>query len=107
MLNEKRDYLEELQTFEKMNELAIETNDPTSLALSCMGLGTEHLRMGNKDKAIEYLEAARDYSFQTSKHVAALVIAHLSRAYAESWDRNRFKRSIDTAYQIACSLGKE
>lgn len=97
-------YEEALNKFKKMNEIAKAIDHPATLAMSYLNIGTELERMGKKEKAIEYLEMARDESFRASKHVMAVTNAYLARVYASAGQKEKFKRAITTALSIARSI---
>lgn len=103
---ERREYEQAFNAFKTMHRIALEIAEPSTIALSLMGIGTELERAGKKQGAIETLEEARDVSFEASRQIAALVNAYLARAYASSCDEKRFLRAIDTAQAIATNLGK-
>lgn len=97
-------YEEALNKFKKMNEIAKAIDHPATLAMSYLNIGTELERMEKKEKAIEYLEMARDESFRASKHVMAVTNAYLARVYASAGQKEKFKRAITTALSIARSI---
>ncbi len=103
---ENQAYPEALATFLAMHHTAAQLDDPSTLALACMGIGTELERAGRQQEAVERLEVARDISFNASRQVAGVVNAYLARAYASSGDALRFHRAIDTAQNIATKLGE-
>jgi len=103
---ERREYDQAFDAFKTMHRIALELAEPSTIALSLMGIGTELERAGKKQGAIEALEEARDASFEASRQIAALVNAYLARAYASNRDEKRFLRAIDTAQAIATNLGK-
>lgn len=102
---ENQHYHEALATFLAMYHTAAQLDDPSTLAMACMGVGTELERAGRPQEAVERLEEARDVSFNASRQVAGVVNAYLARAYASSGDALRFNRAIDTAQNIATKLG--
>ena len=104
MLIEQKQYKEALATFSKMHSIAKQLEEPSTLALALMGMGTELERAGFQQEAVNRLEEARDASFGASRQVAALVMAYLARAYASNGDSLRFQRTIDTAQSIAANL---
>ncbi|MBA2681720.1 MAG: helix-turn-helix transcriptional regulator [Ktedonobacteraceae bacterium] len=95
-----------IRHFENMLKIGQGIEDPTTIALAFMGLGTEYERMGKQQEAVDYLELARDQTFQTERSVACLVNSYLARAYASNHESQRFLRAIDTAQAIADSLGE-
>ncbi len=101
---EYKAYEQSIVTYEEMLQTAKQINDPVTIALSLMSLGTEHDRKEAKHEAVGYLEQARDVSFGASKHIAAFVNAYLARAYASSGDTLHFQRAVDTSYMLAASL---
>jgi transcriptional regulator with XRE-family HTH domain len=103
---ENQHYHEALATFLAMHHTAKQLDDPSTLALALMGIGTELERAGRQQEAVERLEEARDVSFNASRQVAGVVNAYLARAYASSGDAFRFNRAIDTAQNIAAKLGE-
>jgi tetratricopeptide (TPR) repeat protein len=105
VLLENQHYAEALAEFETMHRIATELNEPATLALALMGIGTELERVGNRERAITCLEHARDVSFDASKQIAVVVNAYLARVYASAGDVNRFMRAIDTAEMMARNLG--
>jgi tetratricopeptide (TPR) repeat protein len=52
-------------------------------------------------EAIQYLESARDVTFNTSKNVAAYVHAYLARMYGTTGDEYHFEQAINTALNLA------
>ena len=54
-------------------------------------------------EAVQYVERARDFTFNTSKNVAAYVHAFLARVYGSTGDAYRFERAIHTALNLAPS----
>jgi transcriptional regulator with XRE-family HTH domain len=90
--------------YDEMLQMAKHINDPVTIALSLMSLGTELERTDKKHEAVNRLEEARDVSFGASKHIAAFVHAYLARAYASSGDSIHFQRAVDTSYALASSL---
>ncbi len=101
---EYKAYNSAITTYEEMLQTAKQIDDPVSIALTLMSLGTEHDRAKERQEAVSYLEQARDVSFGTSKHIAAFVNAYLARAYASSGDSLHFQRAVDTSYTLAASL---
>lgn len=102
---ERQRYAEALLSFHDMARVARELGEPATLALAFMGIGTELERAGKQQEAIDYLEQARDTSFDASKQIRAVVNAYLARAYASNQETTRFRRAIDTAETIARQLG--
>jgi transcriptional regulator with XRE-family HTH domain len=101
---EKQQYEEALKTFYKMHEVAKESNDSATIAMSYLNIGTELERMGKQEEAIEYLELGRDESFHSSKHIVAVVHSYLARVYASAKKAVKFQRAIDTALRVAHSI---
>jgi tetratricopeptide (TPR) repeat protein len=97
---ERKQYTQALETFSHMYTIAKQLEEPYFLTLALMNMGVELERAGEKQKAIEHLEKARDLSFQTSKKVAAMVHSYLARAYASNSDALRFQRAIETAQTL-------
>lgn len=94
---ERKQYTEALEAFSNMYNIAKQLEEPYFLALALMNMGVELERAGQKQEAIVHLEQARDFTFDTTKDVAALVNSYLARAYAGAGDSLRFQRAIDTA----------
>ena len=101
---EHQKYEEALTTFRKMHEIAKAIDDPATIAMSYLNMGTELERMGKQDEAIECLELGRDESFRASKHVMVVINAYLARAYASAGQKVKFKRAIDTALRTATDI---
>jgi tetratricopeptide (TPR) repeat protein len=101
---EREDYDEALQSFTKMSHIAKQLGEPSLLTLALMNIGVELERAGRKQEAVEFLEKARDLSFETSREIAALVHSYLARAYASNGDALRFQRAIDTAQTLLSRL---
>lgn len=101
---EYKAYNQAIATYEEMLQTAKEVNDPATIALALMSLGTELDRKKERQQAVNYLEEARDVSFGTSKQIAAFVNAYLARAYGSSGDTLHFQRAVDTSYTLASSL---
>jgi transcriptional regulator with XRE-family HTH domain len=76
---------------------------PLALAYARVGLGL--IRDDKVKDSIDALETARDYTFHTSKNLAALVNAFLARAYATNGDVTRFERTINTAINLSAAMG--
>lgn len=108
-------YNEALQTFRMMYDVAEQLGEPTWIAHSLLAIGIELHRAGYllrqsgdtsnwpayMDEAVQYLEKARDVTFNTSKNVAAYTHAYLARAYGSMGDAYRFEQAIDTARNLA------
>lgn len=105
MLIERQQYGAALLAFNDMLRIAEALGESSTTALALMGIGTELERAGRQLEAVDRLEQARDISFQASRQVAALINAYLARAYASNKDAIRFNRAIDTAENIATTLG--
>ena len=101
---ENQRYEEALNKFRKMHEIAKAIDHPPTLAISYLNVGTELERMGKQEEAIEWLELARDESFQASKHVMVVTNAYLARAYASAGQKVKFKRAIEAALRTAKSI---
>lgn len=101
---ENQRYSEALVKFRKMNVIAKAIDDPGTLAMSYLNVGTELERAGQQQEAIEYLELARDESFRASKHIMVVVNAYLARAYASAGQAKKFRRAIDVALRTAKSI---
>jgi tetratricopeptide (TPR) repeat protein len=111
------EYDKALQTFREMNKVAEQLGEPTWVVHSLLAIGVELHRAGYllrqagdtsawevyMKEAVQYLERARDLTFNTSKYVAAFVHAYLARVYGSTGDDYRFERSIDTAVNLAPS----
>jgi len=111
------EYDHALQSFRAMNKVAEQLGEPTWLAHSLLAIGIELHRAGylsrqagdasnwaaSMQEAVQCLEAARDYTFTTSKNVAAFVHAYLARVYGTIGDQYHFERAIDTALHLAPS----
>lgn len=109
------EYDKALQTFQEMNKVAEQLGEPTWIAHSLLEIGIELHRTGylsrqagdtsNWDaymkEALQYVERARDLTFNTSKNVAAYVHAYLARVYGSTGDNYRFERAINTALNLA------
>ena len=109
------EYDKALQTFRTMNKIAEQLGEPTWIAHSLLTIGVELHRAGYllrqageasnwkeymKD-AVQYLEMARDCTFNTSKNVAAYVHAYLARMYGSTGDDYHFERAIEIALNFA------
>src|SRR5260370_1471269 len=103
---EERNEVEANRAFHTMYKVADAIDNPVSLALACMGIGTGYTRVGNHKEAIRHLEKARDYTFETSRQLSGLVTAFLARSYAKDGDTYHFEKTIDTSYRIARNLGE-
>jgi tetratricopeptide (TPR) repeat protein len=109
------EYEKALQTFREMHTVAEQLGEPTWLAHSLLTIGIEMHRTGYllrqagdtsdwtryMKEAVQYLEAAHDFTFNTSKNVAAYVHAYLARIYGTTGDNYRFEKAIDTARRLA------
>jgi tetratricopeptide (TPR) repeat protein len=98
---ENQRYEHALSTFRKMHEIAKAIDEPATLAMSYLNMGTELERMEEQEEAIDCLELARDVSFRASKHVMVVTNAYLARAYASAGQKVKFDRAIGTALRIA------
>lgn len=101
---EQKHYTEALEAFTNMYTIAKQLEDPYFLALALMNMGVELERADQKQAAIEHLEEARDFTFETSKDVAAIVSSYLARAYASAGDSLRFQRAIERAETLMSRL---
>lgn len=109
------EYDKALQTFRKMNDVAEQLGEPTWIAHSLLSIGIELHRTGYllrqagdtshwssyMKEAVQYLEKARDVTFNTSKDVAAFTHAYLARLYGSTGDGYRFEQAITTALTLA------
>ncbi|EFH83021.1 hypothetical protein Krac_3932 [Ktedonobacter racemifer DSM 44963] len=103
-LVEQKKYEAARMAYQEMFQMAQQTNDPGVLALAMMSYGSELERDGRAREAVEWLEGARDNSFQASKHIAAFVHTYLARVYASRGDTLHFERAADTAYSLATGV---
>jgi transcriptional regulator with XRE-family HTH domain len=109
------EYEKALQTFQAMYTVAEQLGEPTWLAHALLAIGIELHRTGYllrqagspsdwqkyiKDAA-QHVEKARDFTFNTSKNIAAYVHAYLARVYGSMGDASRFERAIETALTLA------
>lgn len=108
-------YDKALQTFREMHKVAEQLGEPTWIAHSLLTVGVELHRAGYLlrqagdvsdgatylQEAVQYLERARDVTFDTSKNVAAYVHAYLARMYGSAGDDHHFERAINTALNLA------
>lgn len=111
------EYEKALQTFREMHKHAEQLGEPTLIAHSLLAIGIELHRAGYllrqsgntsawqpyMKEAVEHLESARDFTFSTSKNVAAYVHAYLARVYSAIGDEYHFERAIHTALHLAPS----
>jgi tetratricopeptide (TPR) repeat protein len=109
------EYDNALQTFRDMNNVAEQLGEPTWIAHALLTIGVELHRAGYllrqagdrsdwatyMKEAVQYLERARDVTFNTSKNVAAYVHAYLARMYGSAGDDYRFEGAINTALNLA------
>jgi transcriptional regulator with XRE-family HTH domain len=102
---EQRQFSKALAKNYAMLDTARELDEAVPLALAYARLGVELLRDKKVRDSIDTLETARDYTFHTSKNLAALVNAFLARAYATNGDITRFERAIDTAINLSAAMG--
>jgi tetratricopeptide (TPR) repeat protein len=107
-------YEQALACFREMYSVAEQLGEATWLAHALVGSGVEYHRAAyfqrqadastwaaTVQEALQHLEGARDYSFQSSRSVAAYVHAYLARVYSALRDRARFERAIGTALRLA------
>ncbi len=97
-------YDQALCFYSRMYEIAKELDDPPLIAHSLMNLGVEHDRKGDYAHSVQYLEEARDHSFETPKAWSVIIHSYLSRAYASVGDDFRFHRANDTARRLSTYL---
>ncbi len=109
------EYDKALQTFREMNKVAEQLGEPAWITHSLLAIGVELHRAGYllrqagdtsdwvayMKEAVQYLERARDLTFNTSKNVAAYVHAYLARMYGSASDDYRFEQAINTALNLA------
>jgi tetratricopeptide (TPR) repeat protein len=108
------EYEKALQTFREMYTIAEQLGEPTWIAHALLAIGIELHRTGYllrqagepgweapMKESLQYLERARDVTFQTSKYVAAYVHAYLARAYGSVGDTYHFEQAIATARNLA------
>lgn len=109
-------YEQALTCFREMRRVAEQLGEATWLAHALVGSGIEYHRAAyfqrqahasswsaTMQEALQHLEGARDYSFQSSRSVAAYVHAYLARVYSAIGDCSRFERAIGTALRLAPS----
>jgi len=111
------EYEKALQSFREMNKIAEQLDEPTWIAHSLLSIGIELHRTAYllrqaeftsnwtayMKEAVQYLERARDVTFNTSKNVAAYVHAYLGRMYGSIGDDYHFEQAINTALNLAPS----
>lgn len=107
MCIDAKQYAEAQGFYARMHETATQVGDATVLAHALMNRGVEADRAGQHDEAVELLELARDYSFETSKGYSSLIYSYLSRAYARQGDASRFLRANDTAQRLSSHLKED
>jgi transcriptional regulator with XRE-family HTH domain len=109
------EYDKALQTFRKMKNIAERLGEPTWIAHSLLAIGIELHRSGYllrragdtsnwaayMQEAVQYVERARDLTFNTSKNVAAFVHAYLARIYGSTGENYRFEQAINSALNLA------
>jgi tetratricopeptide (TPR) repeat protein len=109
------EYDQALRTFREMHKVAEQLGEPTWIAHSLVTIGVELHRAGYllrqagntsdgatyMQEAVQYLERARDVTFNTSKNVAAYVHAYLARMYGSAGDDYRFEKALNTALNLA------
>jgi transcriptional regulator with XRE-family HTH domain len=109
------EYDKALQTFRKMRSIAEQLGEPTWIAHSLLAVGIELHRAGYllrragdtsdwttyMQEAVQYVERARDITFNTSKNVAAYVHAYLARVYGSTGDSYHFEQAINSALNLA------
>ncbi len=100
-------YDQALCYYQHMYDIAKELDDPALIAHSLMNLGVEHDRKKNYGQSVQYLEEARDYSFETSKAWSVIIHSYLSRAYASVGDSFHFYRANDTARRLSTYLAPD
>jgi transcriptional regulator with XRE-family HTH domain len=101
IFTERYNYAKSLQCAQSMLSIARRSGDSASESIALTRIGVELLRDENIE-ALEYLEHARDISFNTSsKEVGAYCYTHLARGYAIFGDKKRFVQAIDTAVTLA------
>ncbi len=101
---ERKDYEAAIAVYGQMHDTAKQLGNSETLALVQMSIGSELERAERKQEAVEWLEQARDTSFQAGKYVAAFVHSYLARAYSSAGDALRFERAVDLAYRLASSV---
>ncbi|SHF34511.1 Helix-turn-helix [Seinonella peptonophila] len=101
---ENQRYVEALDKFRKMNEIAKAIDHPATLAMSYLNIGTELERMGKQEEAIDHLELARDEALRGSKHIIVVTHAYLARCYASAGMKVKFERAINAAIRTANSM---
>jgi len=104
MYFENKKYKKALETFQGMYRTAKDLKDPVLQVHALQKVGVELNRAGQKQKAVDALDEARDLSFSTSKHVATFANAYLGHIYAAAGDPLRFERAINTAMNLADSI---
>ncbi len=111
------EYDKALQTFREMNKVAEQSGEPAWRAHSLLAIGVELHRAGYllrqagdtsdwvayMKEAVQYLERARDLTFNTSRNVAAYVHAYLARTYGSTGDDYHCELAINTALNLAPS----
>lgn len=100
-------YDQALRFYNRMYDIAKELDDPPLIAHSLMNLGVEHDRKGDYQQSLQFLEEARDYTFETSKAWSVIIHSYLSRAYASVGDVLHFQRANDTARRLSTYLAPD
>lgn len=101
---EKHDYHQSMRCACDMWDIAKQSGNTPCQAIALTRIGVELLRDENKD-ALDYLEKARDVSFDTrSKEVTAYCLAMLARGYVTFGDEKNFLKSIDAAITLGNSM---
>ena len=101
---EKKQYRETKQVYEEVYKL-VSDDEPGLKALALKSIGKELNREGDHNKAVAYLEEARDAAIDGSKLLRAFIQSYLIRAYDGNKDLLRFERAVNTGLTLARSIG--
>jgi len=94
---EKKHYKETMQVYEEIFSLIKNEDAPSLKALVLKSIGKEFNRKGDHNKAVAYLEEAKDIAIEGSKVLRAFVQSYLIRAYGGSKDEVRFERAVNSS----------
>jgi tetratricopeptide (TPR) repeat protein len=90
-----------IRHYEQMESIARTLNDHTLLNIALTYIGDMYRRLGKIEKAISYLEAARDTTPLADDAARGNGIQLLGHAYLQQNDINKFERAMAEAEELA------
>jgi transcriptional regulator with XRE-family HTH domain len=101
---EEKNYDLSFQHATSMLEVAKQSGDNKTIALSYIRIGCEHLRQEKYIDAVANLKHAIDMSLHDSRELASYALCYLARVYAELKDERMFNENVDKAINLGSGM---